>query len=259
MQALGFDTYRYKLAAFVVAGMLAGVAGHMWAMHRGFVNPELIGWHSSAEALLMILLGGLTTLHGPIVGALAYTALGEVAQIVTERKLLVEGLVVLLVVIALPKGLSGIALPRFLRRAPPDRSRQGSRRRGPPRWLSRAPPAARARHPRAHPRLRRAGGRARRLHLAAPGRAACRHRPQRRRQDHAGQHALGRDQAERGPHRADGARGGGRAGLAHDRPRGGALVPAHQHLRHADRARERAPGRAGGRYVPPPSPARRFT
>jgi branched-chain amino acid transport system permease protein len=119
MQALGFDTYRYKLAAFVVAGMLAGVAGHMWAMHRGFVNPELIGWHSSAEALLMILLGGLTTLHGPIVGALAYTALGEVAQVVTERKLLVEGLVVLLAVIALPKGLSGIALPRFPRRAPP--------------------------------------------------------------------------------------------------------------------------------------------
>jgi branched-chain amino acid transport system permease protein len=120
MQALGFDTYRYKLAAFTVAGMLAGVAGHMWAMHRGFVNPELMGWHSSAEALLMILLGGLTTLHGPILGALAYTALGEVAQIVAERKLLVEGLVVLLVVIALPKGLSGIALPRLSRRAPPD-------------------------------------------------------------------------------------------------------------------------------------------
>src|SRR6185295_3286972 len=99
--------------AFVIAGALAGVAGHMWAMHRGFVNPELIGWHRSAEALLMILLGGLTTLHGPIIGALAYTALGEVAQIVTERKLLVEGLVVLVVVLALPKGLSGISLSRW--------------------------------------------------------------------------------------------------------------------------------------------------
>jgi branched-chain amino acid transport system permease protein len=119
MQALGFDTYRYKLAAFTIAGMLAGVAGHMWAMHRGFVNPELIGWHRSAEALLMILLGGLTTLHGPILGALAYTALGEVAQLITERQLLVEGLVVLFVVIALPKGLSGISLPRLLRRIAP--------------------------------------------------------------------------------------------------------------------------------------------
>lgn len=119
MQALGYDTYRYKLAAFTIAGMLAGVAGHMWAMHRGFVNPELMGWHTSAEALLMILIGGLTTLHGPIIGALAFTALGEVAQTVTERKLLVEGLVVLLVVIALPKGLSGIVLPRFIRHVPP--------------------------------------------------------------------------------------------------------------------------------------------
>jgi branched-chain amino acid transport system permease protein len=113
MQAIGFNTYRYKLAAFVLAGMLAGVAGHMWAMHRGFVNPELVGWHRSAEALLMILLGGLSSLHGPILGALAFTALGEVAQQITERKPLVEGLVILFVVFALPRGLSGLRLPRF--------------------------------------------------------------------------------------------------------------------------------------------------
>jgi branched-chain amino acid transport system permease protein len=116
MQALGFDTYRYKLAAFVIAGLLAGVAGHMWAMHRGFVNPELIGWHRSAEALLMILLGGLGTLHGPILGALAFTGLGEVARLITERQLLVEGLVVLVVVLLLPHGLSGLNLPRLPRR-----------------------------------------------------------------------------------------------------------------------------------------------
>ena len=86
MQALGFNTYRYKLAAFVIAGLLAGVAGHMWAMHRGFVNPELIGWHRSAEALLMILLGGLGTLHGPIIGALAFTGLSELPQVMEEWK-----------------------------------------------------------------------------------------------------------------------------------------------------------------------------
>jgi len=114
MVALGYHTYRYKLAAFVVAGMLAGVAGHMWTMHRGFVNPELISWHHSAEALLMILLGGLTTLHGPIIGALVFTGLGEFSQLITERKLLVEGLVVLFAVLALPKGLSGITWPHQL-------------------------------------------------------------------------------------------------------------------------------------------------
>ena len=121
MRAIGFNTYRYKLAAFVIAGMLAGVAGHMWAMHRAFVNPELVGWHRSAEALLMILLGGLGTLHGPILGALAYTGLGEVAQLITERKLLVEGLVILAVVLLLPRGLSGLRLPKFMRLAEPSR------------------------------------------------------------------------------------------------------------------------------------------
>jgi branched-chain amino acid transport system permease protein len=113
MLALGFHTYRYKLAAFAAAGLLAGIAGHMYAMKEGFVNPELVGWHRSAEALLMILLGGLSSLSGPIVGALAYTAIGEVAQLLTERKLLVEGLVILIVVLSMPKGLSGIRLPRW--------------------------------------------------------------------------------------------------------------------------------------------------
>jgi branched-chain amino acid transport system permease protein len=90
-------------------------------MHRGFVNPELVGWHRSAESLLMILLGGLNSLHGPILGALAYTALGEFAQQLTERKLLVEGVVILLVVLSLPRGLSGLRVARFGgRRMPPD-------------------------------------------------------------------------------------------------------------------------------------------
>lgn len=122
MHALGFDTYRYKLAAFVIAGMLAGVAGHAWALHRAFVNPELVGWHRSAEALLMILMGGLGSLAGPIVGAIAYTGLGEVAQLLTERKLLVEGAVILAVVLLLPKGIMGFRLPEFMKLGKPDRS-----------------------------------------------------------------------------------------------------------------------------------------
>lgn len=119
MVAMGFDTQRYKLAAFVVAGMLAGAAGHMWALHSGFVNPELVGWHKSAEALLMILLGGIGSLVGAVVGAFAFVALGEVAQLLTERKLLVEGIVILVAVILFRDGLMGIRLPG--RSAPPPR------------------------------------------------------------------------------------------------------------------------------------------
>ncbi|HYZ30742.1 MAG TPA: branched-chain amino acid ABC transporter permease [Crenalkalicoccus sp.] len=117
MRALGYDTRTVKLAAFTLAGALAGIAGQMGAMTEGFVNPELLGWHRSAEALLMILLGGLGALHGPLLGAAAFVMLGEASTLLTERQKLVEGLVILAVVLTLPRGLAGIGLPR-LRRAP---------------------------------------------------------------------------------------------------------------------------------------------
>ncbi|HKY95006.1 MAG TPA: branched-chain amino acid ABC transporter permease [Kiloniellales bacterium] len=112
MQALGFDVYRYKLAAFTLSGAIAGLAGHMWVMSDGRVNPELASWHTSAEALLMVLLGGLHALHGAVIGALALTGLNEVSQLITERQLLVQGLVILLIVLLLPRGLAGLGLRR---------------------------------------------------------------------------------------------------------------------------------------------------
>ncbi len=120
MSSMGFDTYSLKLAAFTIAGALAGVAGHMWAMTEAFVTPELLGWHRSAEALLVVLLGGLGALHGPIVGAFAFVGLGEVSQLITERQRLVEGLVILAVVLGLPHGLAGLRFPRPRRGAAPE-------------------------------------------------------------------------------------------------------------------------------------------
>ena len=118
MRSMGFDTYSLKLAAFTVAGALAGVAGHMWAMTEAFVTPELLGWHRSAETLLVVLLGGLGALHGAIIGAFAFVGLNEASQLITERQRLVEGLVILAVVLGLPRGLVGLRLPRPRRRAP---------------------------------------------------------------------------------------------------------------------------------------------
>jgi branched-chain amino acid transport system permease protein len=111
MRAMGHDVLRLKLAAFVVAGALAGIAGHMAALNDAFVNPELLGWHRSAEALLIVLLGGIAALHGPILGALAYTLIGEIGQSITERQRLVEGLVILAAVLLLRNGIAGIRLP----------------------------------------------------------------------------------------------------------------------------------------------------
>jgi branched-chain amino acid transport system permease protein len=77
MRATGFSTYPYKLAAFVVSGGIAGLAGFLFAVKDGFVNPELISWHLSGEVLIMIILGGLGHLRGAVIGAFAFALLQE--------------------------------------------------------------------------------------------------------------------------------------------------------------------------------------
>jgi branched-chain amino acid transport system permease protein len=112
MCAMGHDVLRLKLAAFVVAGAFSGIAGHMAALNDAFVNPDLLGWHRSAEALLVVLLGGIGALHGPILGAFAYTLIGEIGQSITGRQRLVEGLIILAAVLVLRHGLAGLRLRR---------------------------------------------------------------------------------------------------------------------------------------------------
>jgi branched-chain amino acid transport system permease protein len=80
MRAAGFSTYPYKLAAFVVSGCIAGLAGFLFAVKDGFVNPELLSWHLSGSVLIMIILGGLGHLRGAVLGAFAFTLLQEFFQ-----------------------------------------------------------------------------------------------------------------------------------------------------------------------------------
>ena len=70
MRATGFATYPYKLAAFTVSGAIAGLAGFLFAVKDGFVNPELMSWHFSGAVLIMIILGGIGHLRGALIGAL---------------------------------------------------------------------------------------------------------------------------------------------------------------------------------------------
>jgi branched-chain amino acid transport system permease protein len=69
MRSLGFSTFRYKLACFVLAGMLAGLAGYLAAAQFGVVNPDMLGWNLSGAVLMMVILGGMGTLAGPVIGA----------------------------------------------------------------------------------------------------------------------------------------------------------------------------------------------
>ena len=114
MRAAGFSTTPYKLAAFVIAGALAGLAGLLLATKDGGVNPELLSWHTSGEVLLMLILGGIGSLRGAVIGAIAFTLLKELCQ--SEALLgplashwqLTLGLLIIGFVAALPRGLIGI-------------------------------------------------------------------------------------------------------------------------------------------------------
>jgi branched-chain amino acid transport system permease protein len=72
MRAMGYGTFGYKLAAFTLAGALAGLAGYLLAAQSGYVNPELMGFHTSAHAIMMVILGGMGNFAGAIVGAFAF-------------------------------------------------------------------------------------------------------------------------------------------------------------------------------------------
>jgi branched-chain amino acid transport system permease protein len=109
MRSLGFPVYRYKLASFALAGALAGLAGYLSAMQFGFANPELLSWHQSGNVLLMLILGGLGSLYGAIVGAFAFVALQEVYSSLTTHWQLLLGATIIALVIFLPGGLSSVA------------------------------------------------------------------------------------------------------------------------------------------------------
>jgi branched-chain amino acid transport system permease protein len=114
MRAAGYATYWYKLAAFVLAAMLAGVAGFLMAAKNGAVNPELLSWHESGGVLMMIILGGLGSLRGAVIGALAFVLLKEfyasaaLLGALAERWQLTLGLTMILFVALLPQGLIGL-------------------------------------------------------------------------------------------------------------------------------------------------------
>ena len=114
MRAAGYPTTLYKLAAFVIAGALAGLAGFLLAVKDGTVNPELLSWHESGAVLLMIILGGLGHLRGAVIGAVAFTLLKELFQSeallgpVAAHWQMTLGFTIIGFVALLPKGLIGL-------------------------------------------------------------------------------------------------------------------------------------------------------
>ena len=116
MRALGYGTFGYKLAAFTLAGALAGLAGYLWAAQTGFVNPELMGFQMSAHAIMMVILGGMGNFAGAVVGAFAFEWLlhwfKDLPQVggfdAGKHWQLWMGLFIVAVVAFAPRGLLGL-------------------------------------------------------------------------------------------------------------------------------------------------------
>jgi branched-chain amino acid transport system permease protein len=113
MRALGYDTYRYKLVSFMISTAVAGLAGFIYACIDGYISPELLGWKESGIGLVMVILGGMGTLMGPIIGAIAFIGVEELAKeralfgFVADHFQIIMGAFVIAVVLALKNGLIG--------------------------------------------------------------------------------------------------------------------------------------------------------
>src|SRR6266513_2504901 len=108
MIALGFPTFRYKLTAFVMAGAVCGIAGALFANLTLFVSPSIMHWTRSGEFMMMVILGGLGSLIGPVFGAAAYLILESVLSRLTEHWQAVLGPLLILVVLFSKGGLFGV-------------------------------------------------------------------------------------------------------------------------------------------------------
>jgi branched-chain amino acid transport system permease protein len=110
MRAIGFPTYRYKLVCFVIAGTLCGLAGALLANHTDFISPALMQWTRSGDLIVMAVLGGMGTVFGPVIGAVALLVLEEALSGVTEYWQIIIGPIFLLVVLFARGGIDGLLM-----------------------------------------------------------------------------------------------------------------------------------------------------
>src|SRR2546427_2122964 len=107
-RALGFSPYPYRLAAFIIAGAMCGSAGALYANHTGYITPGLMAWHQSGEMMFMVILGGMASTAGPVLGTFALLLIEEVLKGWTEHWQVILGPLLVLSVVFFRRGLAGI-------------------------------------------------------------------------------------------------------------------------------------------------------
>jgi branched-chain amino acid transport system permease protein len=113
--SIGIAAWKYKLFAFVVSAMYAGLAGALYAHFQGFINPEIFGVAQSLDAILAVILGGSGTIAGPVIGAFLVVFLPEILRFADSFRLILYGLILVLATIFMPIGIVGICKALFLR------------------------------------------------------------------------------------------------------------------------------------------------
>lgn len=108
MKSLGFSTFRYRLVCFIIAAAGAGLAGALIANQTEYVSPGLMHWTRSGEILVMVLLGGMGTLFGPVLGAITLLLLEEFLSIYTEHWMVYLGPFLVLMVLFAKRGIYGL-------------------------------------------------------------------------------------------------------------------------------------------------------
>ena len=107
-RAIGFSLYRYKLTAFAIAGAMCGVAGALLVNQTEYLTPEFMHWTRSGEIMFMVILGGMGTLVGPIIGAAVFLLLEDVLSAWTVHWQIILGPFLILVVLFAKRGLFGL-------------------------------------------------------------------------------------------------------------------------------------------------------
>jgi branched-chain amino acid transport system permease protein len=114
MQAIGFHANRYRLVCFVISGTICGLAGALLANNTDFISPATMYWTRSGDLMVMVILGGMGSLFGPVIGTIVFLVLEEVLSQFTEYWALIMGPLLLLIVLFARGGIMGL-LGRFSR------------------------------------------------------------------------------------------------------------------------------------------------
>ena len=107
-RAIGFSPYPHRLAAFVIAGALCGLSGALYANHTNYITPNLMSWQQSGDLMFMVILGGMATTSGPVIGAFALLLVEDLLAGWTQHWQVILGPLLILSVIFFRRGLAGI-------------------------------------------------------------------------------------------------------------------------------------------------------